>query len=49
METQIFDSVWKITVIKIMYIPKFTHIATVIPNLSIGQVKEIERESLIYS
>ena len=34
----------KITVIKTMCIPKFTHIATVIPNLSIGQIKEIERE-----
>ena len=27
-----------------MCIPKFTHIATVIPNLSISQIKEIERE-----
>ena len=36
----IFD---KITVIKTMCIPKFTHISTVIPNLSIGQIKEIER------
>ena len=34
----------KITVIKTMCIPKFTHIATVIPNLSISQIKEIERE-----
>ena len=34
----------KITVIKTMCIPKFTRIATVIPNLSIGQIKEIERE-----
>ena len=34
----------KITVIKTMFIPKFTLIATVIPNLSLGQIKEIERE-----
>ena len=34
----------KITVIKNMCIPKFTHIATVIPNLSICQIKDIERE-----
>ena len=34
----------KITVIKTMCIPKFTHIATVIPNLSIGQIKDNERE-----
>ena len=34
----------KIPVIKTMCIPKFTHIATVIPNLSIGQIKEIEKE-----
>ena len=34
----------KITVIKTMCIPKFTHIATVIPNLSIRQIKDIERE-----
>ena len=36
----------KITVIKTMCIPKFTHIATVIPNLSIGQIKEIEEFEL---
>ena len=34
----------KITVIETMCIPKFTHIATVIPNLSMGPIKEIERE-----
>ena len=34
----------KITVIKTMCIPKFTHIATVIPNLSISQIRDIERE-----
>ena len=34
----------KITIIKTMCIPKFTHIATVISNLSIGEIKEIERE-----
>ena len=38
----------KITVIKTMCIPKFTHIATVIPNLSIGQIKDIEREFDIF-
>ena len=38
----------KITVIKTMCIPKFTHIATVIPNLSIGQIKEIEREFQLF-
>ena len=34
----------KITVIKTLCIPKFTHIATVIPSLSISQIKEIDRE-----
>ena len=34
----------KITVIKTLCIPKFTHIATIIPNLRIGQINEIERE-----
>ena len=34
----------KITVIKTMCIPKFTHIAMAIPNLYICQIKEIERE-----
>ena len=38
----------KITVIKTMCIPKFTHIATLIPNLSIGQIKDIEREFEIF-
>ena len=41
----VFD---KITVIKTMCIPKFTHIATVIPNLSLGQIKEIEKEFEIF-
>ena len=44
MAAYISDSVWKMTVIKTMCIPKFTHIATVIPNLSLGQIKQIERE-----
>ena len=44
MKTQIFTVFVKITLIKTMCIPKFTNIATVIPNLSIGQIKEIERE-----
>ena len=30
--------------IKTLCIPKFIHIATVIPNLSIEQIKEIEKE-----
>ena len=34
----------KITVIKTLCIPKFTHIATVIPSLSITQIKEIDKE-----
>ena len=34
----------KITVIKTLCIPKFTHIATVIPNLTIAQIKEIDKE-----
>ena len=34
----------KTTVIKTQFIPKFTHIVTVIPNLSIGQIREIEKE-----
>ena len=38
----------KIIVIKTMCIPKFTHIATVIPSLSIYQIKEIEREFEIF-
>ena len=33
----------KITVIKTMCIPKLTLIYMVIPNLNIGQIKEIER------
>ena len=36
--------VGKITVIKTMCLPKFTHIATVIPNLSLDQIKPIERD-----
>ena len=31
-----------------MCIPKFTHITTVNPNLSIGQIKDIEREFEIF-
>ena len=31
-----------------MCIPKFTHIATVIPNLSLGCIKDIEREFEIF-
>ena len=38
----------KITVIKTLCIPKFTHIATVIPNLKFGQINEIEREFEIF-
>ena len=38
----------KITVIKTMCIPEFTHIATLIPNLSIGQIRDIEREFEIF-
>ena len=38
----------KITVIKTMCIPKFTHIATVIPNLSLGRIKDIEWEFEIF-
>ena len=38
----------KITVIKTMCIPKFTHIATVIPNLCLGCIKNIEREFEIF-
>ena len=34
----------KITVIKTLCIPKFTHIATVIPSLSVTQIKEIDKE-----
>ena len=34
----------KITVIKTLCIPKFTHIATVIPSLTITQIKEIDKE-----
>ena len=34
----------KITVIKTMCLPKFTHIATVIPSLSIKRINEIERK-----
>ena len=34
----------KIIVIKTMCIQKFTHIAMFIPNLTIGQIEEIERE-----
>ena len=34
----------KITVIKTLCIPKFMHIATVIPSLSIIQIKEIDKE-----
>ena len=34
----------KITVIKTLCIPKFTHIATVIPSLSIAQIKDIKKE-----
>ena len=34
----------KLTVIKTMCIPKFTHITTEIPNLSISQIRNIERE-----
>ena len=33
----------KITVIKTICLPKFTHIATVIPSLSLKRIKEIER------
>ena len=38
----------KITVIKTLCIPKFSHIATVIPNLRIGHINEIEREFEIF-
>ena len=38
----------KITVIKTMCLPKFTHIATVIPSLSLKRIKEIEREFEIF-
>ena len=38
----------KITVIKTMCLPKFTHIATVIPSLSLKQINEIEREFEIF-
>ena len=38
----------KITVIKTMCLPKFTHIATVIPSLSLKRIKEIEREFDIF-
>ena len=38
----------KITVIKTMCLPKFTHIATVIPTLSLKRIKEIEREFEIF-
>ena len=38
----------KKTVIKTLCIPKFTHIATVIPNLKTGQINEIEREFEIF-
>ena len=38
----------KITVIKTMCLPKFTHIATVIPSLSLKRMKEIEREFEIF-
>ena len=34
----------KITVIKTLCIPKFTHIATVIPSLTITQIKDIDKE-----
>ena len=34
----------KITVIKSMCLPKFTHIATVIPNLCLTRLNKIERE-----
>ena len=48
MEAQVFDSFGKITVIKTMCLPKFTHIATVIPSLSLKSIKEIEREFEIF-
>ena len=38
----------KITVIKTMCLPKFTHIATVIPSLSLKRINEIEREFEIF-
>ena len=38
----------KITVIETMCMPKFTHMATVIPDLSIGQIKDIEREIKLF-
>ena len=41
----VFD---KITVIKTMCLPKFTHIATVIPSLSLKRINEIEREFEIF-
>ena len=34
----------KITVIKTMCLPKFTHISTVIPSLSLTRINEIEKE-----
>ena len=33
----------KLTVIKTLCVPKFTHIATVIPNLCLTKIQEIER------
>ena len=38
----------KITVIKTMCLSKFTHIATVIPSLSLKRIKDIEREFDIF-
>ena len=38
----------KITVIKTMCLPTFTHIATVIPSLSLKRIKKIEREFEIF-
>ena len=44
METQILTVFGKITVIKTMCLPKFTHIAAVIPSLSLKRINKIERE-----